>query len=666
MVRKAKTGQSSHPAARVGDPTEAQTRSRVPPVTEPDSWTPVVSRGTAKNNKRLARQRSWYQRQESTRRRRNTPSDGQTQSEPRLAGRLSTVPCPVGQMQRHEPNGQTMPAGCPIGQRRPVRCPDGHGQPPPGRQCRTDRRCPPSIRSDSVGMSVRTDTDNRHPVARTDRRCPPSIRSDSIGMSVRTDADRRHPVVRPYPRCPPGVRSDINCTNYLHRFRWDGVGLRSVRTDADSVRTDTDRCHLAVRSDTRCSLDVRSDTNCPNCPPRVRSDRVGLSGVRTDADSVRTGTDRCHLPADRPDGQTLFAGCQIGHQLSELPASCPIGPRRFEWCPDGRGQCPDGHGQCPDGRGLPALRPIGQRRYDRCPDGHGQCPDGHGQRPPECPTRHPWSVQRLPPWANNPARATPAGGSSASSGVSDDGSSEGPDIRVAKVRMMQGGGRGQGPSSSSDWSSTDSPTNSPRRDRPAQAPGRRATTPTDYDASQGHPEQADHSTGDVSEGARAREPTITMYRPSGGGSRTLPAGWREILPPIEAWGHSMDRGSEPESTRTAPQPGAGHSQARAHHSALPDNAGTQTDYRQSFGTLPELLPRTESTWPTVIIDRESPIGPPTHPLRVGRTAVCVSHTTAKSSPPEGGATECDGRRSPSTHGSCLPGTDEWGQANYRH
>ena len=133
MVKTAKTGQSSHPAARVGDPTEAQTRSRVPPVTEPDSWTPVVSRGTAKNNKRLARQMSWYQHQGSTRRRRNTPSDGQTPSEPRLAGRLSTVPCPVGQMPRHEPNGQTMPAGCPIGQRRSVRCPDGHGQPPPGR-----------------------------------------------------------------------------------------------------------------------------------------------------------------------------------------------------------------------------------------------------------------------------------------------------------------------------------------------------------------------------------------------------------------------------------------------------------------------------------------------------------------------------------------------------
>ena len=382
------------------------------------------------------------------------------------------------------------------------------------------------------------------------------------------------------------------------------------------------------------------------------------------------------MPFGRPIGHTLFAGCQIGHQLSELPASCPIGPRRFEWCPDGRGQCPGGHGQCPDGRGqcpdgrgrcpdgrglpalcpdgrgqcpdghgqmpvgrpightlfagsrighqpseLPVSCPIGPRRFEwcpdgrgQCPDGHGQCPDGHGQRPSECPTGHPWSVQRLPPWAINPARATPAGGSSASSGISDDGSSEGPDIRVAKVRMMQGGSRGQGPSSSSDWSSTDSPTNSPRRDRPAQAPGRRATTPTDYGASQGHPEQADHSTGDASKGARAREPTITMYRPSGGGSRTLPAGWREILPPNEAWGHSMDRGSEPGSTRTAPQPGAGHSQARAHHSALPDNAGTQTDYRQSFGTLPELLPRTESTWPTVIIDRGSPIGPPTHPI----------------------------------------------------
>ena len=123
--------------------------------------------------------------------------------------------------------------------------------------------------------------------------------------------------------------------------------------------------------------------------------------------------------------------------------------------------------------------------------------------------------------------------------------------------------------------------------------------------------QPNLSTGNITEGARGREPT--MDRPAGGGCRTLPAGWREILPPNEAWGHPSDCGSESGSTRAAPRPGAGRRQVGANHSALPDEAGTQTDYRQSFGTLPELLPRTGSTWPTVIIDMEGPMGPPTHP-----------------------------------------------------
>ena len=644
MVRKARTGQSSHPAARVGDPTEAQTRSRVPPVTEPDSWTPVVSRGTAKNNKRLARQMSWYQHQGSTRRRRNTPSDGQTPSEPRLAGRLSTVPCPVGQMQGHEPNGQTMPARGPIGQRRSVRCPDGHGQPPPGRPNgqTMPAKCPigPHRYECPDGRGHCPDGRGQCPDGRG--HCPdghgqiPSGRP--IGHPLFAECQIGHQLSEPPASCPIGQHR-YECPDGRGQCP-DGRGqcpdghgqpppgrpngqTMSAKYPIGQHRYECPDGHGQMPSG--CPIAPKVSARCPighQLYELPSSFPMGWRRVEWSPD----GHGQCpdghgRMPFGRPIGQTLFAEYQIGHQLSELSASCPIGPRRFEWCPDGRGQCPDGHGQCPDGhgqcpdgRGLPALRQIGRRRYDRCPDGHGQCPDGHGQRPSECPIGHPWSVRRLPPWAINPARATPAGGSSASSGGSDDGSSDGPDIRVAKVRMMQGGGRGQGPSSSSDWSSTDSQTNSPRRDRPAQAPGRRATAPTDYDASQGHPEQADHSTGDVSEGARAREPTITMYRPSGGGSRTLPAGWREILPPNEAWGHSMDRGSEPESTRTAPQQGAGHSQARAHHSALPDNAGTQTDYRQSFGTLPELLPRTGSTWPTVIIDRESPIGPPTHPI----------------------------------------------------
>ena len=384
-----------------------------------------------------------------------------------------------------------MPAKYPIGQHR-YECPDGRGQTPSG--CPTvpkvSARCPIGHQlyelPSSFPMGRRVECPDGRGQCPDGRGQMPFGRP--IGHTLFAGCQIGHQLSEPPASCPIGPR----------RFEWcpDGRG------------------------------------QCPDGHGRCPDGR-GLPALRPIGrrryDRCPDGRGQCpdghgQMPFGRPIGHTLFAGCQIGHQLSELPASCPIGPRRFEWCPDGRGQCPDGHGRCPDGRGLPALRPIGQRRYDRCPDGHGQCPDGPGQRPSECPTRHPWSAQRLPPWAINPARATPAGGSSASSGVSDDGSSEGPDIRVAKVRMMQGGGRGQGPSSSSDWSSTDSPTNSPRRDRPAQAPGRRATTPTDYDASQGHPEQADHSTGDVSEGARAREPTITMYRPSGGGKSDLTGG----------------------------------------------------------------------------------------------------------------------------------------------
>ena len=124
--------------------------------------------------------------------------------------------------------------------------------------------------------------------------------------------------------------------------------------------------------------------------------------------------------------------------------------------------------------------------------------------------------------------------------------------------------------------------------------------------------QPNHSTGNITEGARGREPT--MDRPAGGGCRTLPAGWREILPPNEAWGHPSDCGSESGSTRAAPRPGAGRRQVGANHSALPDEAGTQTDHRQPFGTSPGVMVWSDSTWPSVNIDIESPVGPLLDPI----------------------------------------------------
>ena len=105
-----------------------------------------------------------------------------------------------------------------------------------------------------------------------------------------------------------------------------------------------------------------------------------------------------------------------------------------------------------------------------------------------------------------------------------------------------------------------------------------------------------------------------MDRPAGGGCRTLPAGWREILPPNEAWGHPSDCGSESGSTRAAPRPGAGRRQVGANHSALPDEAGTQTDHRQPFGTSPGVMVWSDSTWPSVNIDIESPVGPLLDPI----------------------------------------------------
>ena len=186
--------------------------------------------------------------------------------------------------------------------------------------------------------------------------------------------------------------------------------------------------------------------------------------------------------------------------------------------------------------------------------------------------------------------------------------------------MIRSSHRGQEPCSSSDQSSTNSPANSPQRGRRAQETGRQARATSGHTANPNHTARPHLSAGFVAEWARGKDSTVSASL-AGAGSRTLPAGWREILPPNEAWGHSKNRGSESNATRAATSPGAGQRQARAHHSALPDEAGTQTDYRHSYGILPGLPPRTDSTWPTVVIDMESPCGPPTDPMGSNLTVI---------------------------------------------
>ena len=179
------------------------------------------------------------------------------------------------------------------------------------------------------------------------------------------------------------------------------------------------------------------------------------------------------------------------------------------------------------------------------------------------------------------------------------------------VRMMRGGPGGQAPCSSSDQSSSDSRGSPPRGATPRGSEGT-APAMAGHHTSQAGNDQPDYLDGLVD--GVAQYTRIAAHHPTRAESQLLPAGWREILPPNEAWGHDKNRGSESERTRTAAPKGAGRSQARAYHSALPDEAGTQNDPRQSCGTRPGLTIWSDSTWPSVIIDMESPGGPPRDPV----------------------------------------------------
>ena len=256
--------------------------------------------------------------------------------------------------------------------------------------------------------------------------------------------------------------------------------------------------------------------------------------------------------------------------------------------------------RCPVGQKVSVGRPVGQLSTN-CLVGHLFA--GGQQVSTSCPDGQPLVARRstgslLPTWAHLPARVKEpigtggSGSSSSSSSESGSYTSNGPRNQGWMVRMMQGEEQRQ--DSSSDQSAGDRRANSPQRDENPPGHDRRVMATAGHHASL----------------VRAANP---VDRPAGNGSQTLPAGWREILPPNETWSHSLDHGSDSSASRTAPRPGAGHSQARAHHSARPDDTGTQTDYRHSFGSLPALLPRTDSTWPTVIRHWGGPIGQQPHP-----------------------------------------------------
>ena len=391
--------------------------------------------------------------------------------------------------------------------------------------------------------------------------------------------DRGHPSCpdRGHPSCPD--RGHLSCPDRGHL-------------------SCPDRGHLSCPDRGHLSCPDRGHPSCPDrghlsCPDRGHLSCPDRGHPSCPYRGHRSCPDRGHLSC--PDGGHLRCPDR-GH------LSCP--DRGHLSCPDGGHlSCPDrGHLSCPDG-GHPS-----------CPDGgHLSCPDGGHRSGPDCghvPTsdrqRSCRSDERPPDYLR------PAESDSCSSSDSRSCSTVVPGVRESVVRMMRGGG--QDFNSSSDQSSISSHGSRHPGEQTTQGPRRQAAAPTGNQAgSSARVAQPNHSAGLIAEGARTWSTTTPANRPAGAGCQTLPAGWREIPSPNEAWGHSADHGPESSSTRTAPRPGAGRSQARAYHSALPDEAGTQTDYRQSFGTLPPLPPRTDSTWPTVIIDMESPSGPPTYP-----------------------------------------------------
>ena len=534
--------------------------------------------------------------------------------------------CPDGQLHAGCPVGQNVSTRCPVGQKVSAGCPVGQNCPvgPPAvrmdnctpavrldKMCppavRLDKRCPPAVRLDKKRPpAVRMD--NCTPAVRLDKMCPPAVRLDK----------RCPPAVRLDKMCPPAVRLDRRCrrlsgwtkcvhplsgwTKGVHRLSgWTKVSARPVGQKVAQLSGWTKCVHplsgwTKCPVSTRCPVGQNVSTRCPvgqkvsvGCP---------VGQLSTNCPVGQNVSTRC------PVGQKVSIGCPVG----QLSTNCPVGQKVSTSCPDGhhrRVQRPNGQtrvGWCPEGQ-LSASCPVGQKVSTTGTGGQKvstSCPDGQ----PLVARRSNGSL--LPTWAHLPARVGvpigTGGSGSSSSSSSESGSytSNGPRNQGWTVRMMQGEERRQ--DSSSDQSAGDRRANSPQRDENPPGHDRRVMATAGHHASL----------------VRAANP---VDRPAGNGSQTLPAGWREILPPNETWSHSLDHGSDSSASRTAPRPGAGHSQARAHHSARPDDTGTQTDYRHSFGSLPALLPRTDSTWPTVIRHWGGPIGQ--QPQRVGMDDVSI-------------------------------------------
>ena len=548
-------------------------------------------------------------------------------------GQKVSVGCPVGQLPTNCPVGPKVSAGCPVGQKVSAGCPVGQN---------VSTRCPVGQKV-SAGCPVGQNVSTRCPVGqKVSVGCP--VGQLPTNCPVGQKASARCPDGQLHAGCPVGQQASARCP--------DGqlpVGCpvgQNVSTRCPVGQEVSAGCPVGQNVSAGCPVGQKVSAGCPvgqnvstRCP-------VGQK--------VSVGCPVGQLPTNCPVGQKVSVGCPVG----QLHAGCPVGQKLSTRCPVGQ----DVSTRCPVGQKVSAGCPVGQKASTSCPDGHhrrvqrpngqtqvGWCPEGQlsascpvGQKvsttgtcgrkvSTSCPDGQPLVARRstgplLPTWAHLPARVGvpigTGGSGSSSSSSSESGSytSNGPRNQGWTVRMMQGEEQRQ--DSSSDQSAGDRRGNSPQRDKNPPGHDRRVMAMAGHHASL----------------VRA---AIPVDRPAGNGSQTLPAGWWEILPPNETWSHSPDHGSDSSASRTAPRPGAGHSQARAHHSARPDDTGTQTDYRHSFGSLPALLPRTDSTWPTVIRHWGDPIGQ--QPRPTGETPTSGTRSGVASGVGSRGPSDSPGR-----------------------
>ena len=558
---------------------------------------------------RQVRRRAWFARRAAAWRRRHAAERRRTWPSNELR---SSAMCPDGHLS----------TDCQDGRRLSPSCPDGHHRTdkPPSRQIRFGW-CPGGqpVANCPDGQTVSASCPDEHHLKdeRPSGQCHFGWCPD--GQRFTTCPDRHLstscPVGQLYAKRPDGQRWSTRCPDGQ---RWsascpDG----QVSASCPDGQRWLERCPDGHSSKTRpgghlsmtCPVGHLS-TICPDghfstyCP----GGRCPGGHLRTDRRS-RGHCPAGHCPSGRCPDEPASAGCPDEHGPSgrcpdrQASTSCPDGHCGHcpEWtdrmdivrpsgrcpdrqaCPDGHcpgGHCPDGHcpsGRCPDGQ-VPAGCPGGHCPGGHCPDGHcpsGRCPDG--QVSTSCPDGR-------CPGGHCPGGHCPDG--HCPSGRCPDGqvSTSCPDGRCPGGHCP--GGQCPGGQRSSN-----------RSDR--HRPGRHCPD--------GHCPSGRCPDGQVSTACPDGHMLTTPDQASslaGNSIGTLPPDWRDILL-AEVGASNKDHGSESEATRTAPQQGAGHCQARAYHSARPDEAGTLTDHRQSYGTRPGVTDWADPIWPSVIIDIES-------------------------------------------------------------